>query len=66
MTVKHNTHVVHPTPTPAPGHTTGEAVGWTLASLLILSAPLLFVAFWVAVIRFLWKRGTVKRAKEVA
>lgn len=59
MKAQHKAHTAQPSPTPTPGHTTSEAVGWTIGSLLILSVPLLFIAFWVTVIRYLWKRGTV-------
>lgn len=59
MTAKLKAHTAQPSPTPTTGHTTSEAVGWTIGSLLILSVPLLFIAFWVTVIRYLWKRGTV-------
>jgi hypothetical protein len=64
MTAKHKAHTVQPTPTPSQAASAGAAVGWALGSVFILSVPLLFIAFWVAVIRWVWKRGTAKAVQK--
>jgi len=58
MTSKHKSHTVQHIPTPRANHTTSEAVGWTIASLIILGVPLLCMALAVAVIRYVWKKGS--------
>ena len=57
-------HTVQPTPTPAKTISDAELAGWTTFAAIAIVGGLLFLAFSIAVIRLIWKRGSKRDSHD--